>query len=398
MSCLFQILALLLASLSANALAVTVPQPPELTARSYLLLDMTANQILAAREIDKPLEPASLTKLMTAYLVFDALQRKKIELRQNLVVPESALTLPGSKMFLQAKAHVSVEDLIKGLIVQSGNDAAVMLAEGLAGSVEQFVYLMNEQAKALGLKSTSFQNPTGLTQAGHSTTARDLSILANRLLLDFPQYAHYFSIRKFRLDGTPEANENNRNALLFRDPTVDGLKTGHTQAAGFCLIATASRDFPNLGEVGTSPGTAQASGPRRLMAIVLGAHSENARINEAQKLLNWGYTAFEAVKLFEANTAVLSPAIWKGKANVLPLGRAQAIVVAVPAGQVANIKTQLARPEPLVAPISKGQAVGSLKIFAGEQTLSEISMTALESVEQAGILGRAWDSLRLWIR
>jgi D-alanyl-D-alanine carboxypeptidase (penicillin-binding protein 5/6) len=300
-------------------------------------------------------------------------------------------------MFLDVKTKVTVDELIKGLLVQSGNDASMVLAEGVGGSVKQFVYLMNEQAKALGMTSSTYQNPSGLTQAGHTTTARDLSILASRLAQDFPEYGHYFSIRKFRLEGTPQANESNRNVLLLSDPSVDGLKTGHTQAAGYCLIATARRDFPNLGEPGAKPGSPQANGPRRLMAIVLGAASESARASEAQKLLNWGYTAFEAVKLFEANQAVVSPTIWKGKADVVLLGRAQVIVVAVPAGQSAKISTRVIRPEPLVAPIVKGQTVGSLKIFAGEQTLALIPLTALKSVEEAGILGRAWDALRLWL-
>ena len=387
----------LMASASCQpAQSATGLQPLDIAARSYLLLDMTANQILASRDMDKPVEPASLTKLMTAYLVFDALRLGKIDLRQTLPVSESALGLPGSKMFLDVKSRVTVEELIKGLLVQSGNDASMVLAEGVGGSVKHFVHLMNEQAKALGMTSSSYQNPSGLTQDGHATTARDLSILASRLLLEFPEYGHYFSIRKFRLEGTPQANESNRNVLLFRDPSVDGLKTGHTQTAGYCLIATARRDFPNLGESGSNPGSAKANGPRRLMAIVLGAASESARASEAQKLLNWGYTAFEAVKLFDANQAVVSPAIWKGTADAVLLGRPQSIVVAVPTGQSAKISTRVSRPDPLIAPIFKGQAVGSLKVFAGEQILAEIPMVALESVQETGILGRAWDTLRLW--
>ena len=334
------------------AAAAQMPQPPEVAARSYLLLDVTANQLLASRDIDTPVEPASLTKLMTQYLVFDALRAKKIDLKQRLPVSVRAWKVGGSTMFIDPKMTVPVDDLIKGMIVQSGNDATVVLAEGVGGTVERFVQLMNEQARALGMKSTTYKNPEGLTEPGHATTARDLSILATRLMQEFPQYLHYYSIRKYRYEGTPTANDTNRNLLLFRDPTVDGLKTGHTQAAGYCLIATAKRDFPNLVSPGAAAGTPGATGSRRLLSIVLGASSENARANESQKLLNWGYTAYEAVKLFDAGQPVVEPMVWKGSQRTVKLGRPQAVVVAVPAGTAGRLKTQVARPDPLVAPFS----------------------------------------------
>ena len=373
-----------LAALSLNAQA-QMPQPPEVAARAYLLIDVTANQVLAAKDPDMAVEPASLTKLMTAYLVFDALKSRKIDLKQTLPVSERAWKMPGSRMFIDPKMRVPVEDLIKGMIVQSGNDATVALAEGVGGSVERFVQLMNDQAKVLGMKNSNYRNPEGLTEAGHSTTARDLGILATRLMRDFPEFVPYYAIKKYRYEGTPAANDSNRNLLLFRDPTVDGLKTGHTNAAGYCLVATAKRDFANVGS-------------RRLLSVVLGADTENARANESQKLLNWGYTAFDAVKLFEAGQAVVSPAIWKGKSPVLKLGSFQPLVVAVPAGTAAQIKTQVARPDPLVAPFSKGQPVGTLKVLRGDQPLFEVPVVALEAVEQAGVLGRAWDAVRLWIK
>ncbi|MEO6017510.1 MAG: D-alanyl-D-alanine carboxypeptidase family protein [Polaromonas sp.] len=370
-----------------------VPQAPEIAARSYLLLDVTANQILAAKDIDSPVEPASLTKLMTEYLVFDALKAKKIDLKQTLPVSLRAWKMPGSRMFIDPKMQVPVEDLIKGMVVQSGNDATMALAEGVGGTAEHFVQLMNEQAKALGMKSTAYKNPEGLTEPGHTTTARDLSILATRLMQDFPDYIGYSAIKKYRYPGTPAANDTNRNTLLFRDPTVDGLKTGHTEAAGYCMIATAKRDFPNLGAGG-------APGGRRLVAIVLGTSSDSARANESQKLLNWGYTAYEAVKLFDAGQAVVTPAVWKGKEATVKLGRPGAIVVAVAAGSAPKVKTQVARPDPLVAPFSKGQAVGTLKVMLGENPtpVAEVPLVALEAVEEAGILGRAWDAIRLWIK
>lgn len=381
---LLALLAPILVCLSDAALA-QAPQPPEVAARSFMLVDVSANQVLAGRDVDSPVEPASLTKLMTAYLVFDALRAKKIDLRQKLPVSVRAWKMPGSRMFIDPSMQISVEDLIKGMIVQSGNDATVALAEGTGGTVERFVELMNEQAKVLGMKSTAFKNPEGLTVAGHTTTARDLSILATRLIQDFPEYVNFYAIKKYRMEGTPTANDTNRNMLLFRDPTVDGLKTGHTEAAGYCLIATAKRDFPNLQG-------------RRLLAIVLGASSELSRANEAQKLLNWGYTAYEGVKLFDANQAVVTPEVWKGTQRTARLGRLQPIVLAVPAGTAAQIKTQVARPDPLIAPLTKGQQVGMLKVSSGDRQLVELPLTALDAVEQAGVFSRAWDAVRLWIK
>ena len=376
----FALAAAICFSVSAQA-----PQPPEIAARSYLVFDVTSNQMLAEKDVDSPVEQASLTKLMTAYLVFDALRSKKIDLKQTFPVSERAWKMPGSRMFIDPKMMVPVEDLIKGMIVQSGNDATMALAEGVGGTSERFVQLMNEQAKALGMKATSYKNPEGLTEPGHTTTARDLSTLSIRLMRDFPEYSHYDAIKKYHYPGTPASNDSNRNLLLFRDPTVDGLKTGHTDAAGYCLIATAKRDVPGAGS-------------RRLLSIVLGTASENARANESQKLLNWGYTAFEAVKLFDANQAVVTPAVWKGKAPTIKLGRAQAIIVSVPTGSAAKVKTQVMRPDPLVAPFAKGQQIGSLKVNVGEQSLAEVPLVALDGVEQAGFMGRAWDSVRLWIK
>ena len=361
------------------------PQPPEIAARTYLLVDVTANQILAAKDIDAPVEQASLTKLMTAYLVFDALRAKKVTLDQKLPVSVRAWKMPGSRMFIDPKMQVPVQDLIKGMIVQSGNDATMALAEGVGGTAENFVKLMNDQAQAFGMKGTAYKNPEGLTEPGHTTTARDLSVLAMRLMKDFPEYMHYYATKQYSYPGTPVSNGSNRNALLFRDPTVDGIKTGHTAAAGYCLVATSKRECPGVGQ-------------RRLLSIVLGAASENARASESQKLLNWGYAAFEAVKLFDAGQAVSSPAVWKGTESTLKIGRPEAIIVTVPAGSVGKIKTEIVRPDPLVAPFATGQPVGTLKVVMGEQALAEVPLEALHAVDQAGILGRAWDAIRLWIK
>ena len=418
---LFPVLFASLFSLLSLGAAAQAPQPPEIAAKSYLLLDVTSGQLLAAKDADSLVEQASLTKLMTAYLVFDALKSKKIDLQQTFGVSERAWKMPGSRMFIDPKMKVPVEDLIKGMIVQSGNDATVALAEGVGGTLERFVQLMNEQAKALGMKATQYKNPEGLTEPGHTTTARDLGLLATRLMQDFPQYVHYYALKKYRYEGTPAANDTNRNLLLFRDPTVDGLKTGHTEAAGYCLIATAKREVAGLGAAsqpaGAAPAAATAAltaasgaapapaatsasvtGSRRLLSVVLGATSENARANESQKLLNWGYTAFEAVKLFDAGQAVVSPQVWKGSEKVVKLGRTQAIIVTVPSGSASKLKTEVTRTEPLVAPFAKGQQLAMLKVMAGDQVVSQVPLVALEAVEQAGILGRAWDSIRLWIK
>jgi D-alanyl-D-alanine carboxypeptidase (penicillin-binding protein 5/6) len=366
-------------------LLAQVPTPPELAVKSYILVDVTAGQTLASMKADEPVEPASLTKLMTAYLVFEALKTNKISLQQTMPVSIRAWKMTGSRMFIDPKMKIPVEDLIKGMIVQSGNDATVVLAEAVGGSVEHFVELMNQQAKAMGLNNTNYKNPEGLTEPGHSTTASDLSKLAQRLMQDFPEYIHYYSIKKYHYPGTPVANENNRNLLLYRDPTVDGLKTGHTDAAGYCLVATAQREVPGIKS-------------RRLLSIVLGASSDISRAQESQKLLNWGYSAFDAIKLFDANQSIIEPVVWKGKNNKVSLGRFEPIVIAVPAGQGNKIKTEVVRPEPLVAPFSKGQTVARLKIRLGEEVVAEKPLLALAPVEESGVVGRAWDAIRLWIK
>ena len=374
--------AFLVLSLAAQA---QMPQPPLVAARAYVLIDVTANQVLASKEPDLAFEPASLTKLMTAYLVFDALHAKKLSLQKTLSVSERAWKMPGSRMFIDPKMQVPVDDLIKGMVVQSGNDATMALAEAVGGSAERFVQLMNEQANVLGMKDTRYKNPDGQAEPGQTTTARDLSILAQRLVRDFPQYQSYYAIKKYRYSGTPAANDTSRNLLLLRDPTVDGLQAGHTPTAGYGLVATAKRELPNVGQ-------------RRLLSVVLGTESESARANESQKLLNWGFAAFDAVKLFEAGQAVVTPKVWKGQAPEVKLGVAWPLVVAVPAGSVAQIRTQVSRPDPIVAPLKKGQTLGALKVLKGEEPLLDVPLTALDGVEQAGVFGRAWDAIRLWIR
>ena len=382
--------ALLLLALPLWATGQAV-QPPEVAARAFVLLDVTANQILAQRESQRALEPASLTKLMSAYLVFQALRAERIGLQQELSISERAWSAPGARMFVPQGARVPVGELLKGMIVLSANDATLALAEGVAGSVERFVEQMNQQASALGLRQTRFLNPHGQSAPGHLSSAHDLALLAARLVRDFPEHQHLFAMQRYRFAGAPAVNESNRNLLLFRDPTVDGLKTGYTAAAGYGIVASAQRPFAALG-----PG---AAGQRRLIAVVLGTASENARAAQSQTLLNWGYAAFEAVRLFAPGQPVATPPVWQGRSSTVQLGRADGVVVALPTGQAAGLRTELLRPDPLLAPLLKDQPLGTLRVRnARGDVVAEVPLFVLETVPQAGTLGRFWGALRLWIQ
>jgi D-alanyl-D-alanine carboxypeptidase (penicillin-binding protein 5/6) len=376
------------AGLSLSVLTPAAAQalpPPEVAARSYILVDMTSNQVLAERNADAPAEPASLTKLMTAYLTFVALKERRLTLETRLPVSERAWAERkggGSLMFIDPKMTPTVDELMRGTIAVSGNDSSVALAEGVGGSVENFVAMMNRQAQAWGLKNTSFKNATGLTEAGHSSTARDLAVIAQRIIRDFPDRYPYYSLKEYTFNNI---RQDNRNLLLRRDPTVDGMKTGFTEAAGYCLIASAQRDFPN--------------GKRRLLSVVMGTDSMQARANESQKLLNWGYTAFDAVRLFEAGKPVATVPVWKGAANEARLVGDGAVYVSVPRGEGDKLKTTVERTDPLVAPLAKGQRVGTLKVTTSAGTpVAQVPLVVADEVPQAGLLGRAWDAIRLWIQ
>ncbi len=372
-------------AISAAPVSPAMPQPPEVAARAFVLQDLGSGQTLAARQADTAVEPASLTKLMSAYLVFQAVQGGKLQLTQSLPISERAWRTGmtgASRTFVKVGAHVKVDDLIKGMIVQSGNDATIALAEGVGGSVENFVAMMNRQAQAFGLKATSFRNPEGLSAAGHASTARELSVIAARLITDFPQSLPYYAMKEFSYNGI---RQTNRNLLLWRDPTVDGLKTGFTEAAGYCVIATAKRPLPGGGQ-------------RRLVSVVVGATSPESRANESQKLLNWGYSAFDVVKLFDAGQAVSRAPVWKGDTRDVPIGRADPLVLVVPRGQVGSIKTSVVRNDPLMAPLVQGQVVGTLKVSVGGQPWQEVPLQALRAVPGAGWFGRTWDALRLAIQ
>jgi len=361
-----------------------MPQPPELAARAFILQDLSSHQTLAARHADQRVEPASLTKLMTAYLVFQALDSGKIQLTQALPVSDRAWRAgmtSASRSFLAANTTVSVDDLLKCLIVQSGNDAAVVLAEGVAGSVETFVEMMNRQAQAFGLKATSFRNPDGVNVPGHVSTARDLSDLAARLITDYPKVLPYYSLKEFSFNGVKQTS---RNLLLWRDPTVDGLQTGYTDSSGYGMVATSRRDM--------------GGASRRLISVVLGATSAETRANESQKLLNWGHAAFDVIKLFDAHQAVTQAPVWKGQSAQVRLGRTTPVVVVVPRGQGKGLKTSVTRQDPLLAPLNKGQTLATLKITLSGQPWQDIPLTALDAVPSAGWMGRAWDAIRLGVQ
>ncbi|MCY4746291.1 D-alanyl-D-alanine carboxypeptidase [Pelomonas sp. UHG3] len=379
-----RLLASFLAAVALTAQA-QVPQPPELAARNYVLIDLTAQKTLAERDADTPQDPASLTKLMTAYVVFNALRDKKLTLEQALPVSKRAWDErkgDPSLMFIDTTMTPKVDELLRGLIIQSGNDAAVALAEGVGGTVEGFVQLMNRQAQAWGLKNTEFKNVTGMSEPGHKASARDIAVIASRIIADFPEYYGYYSQRDYTFN---KIRQDNRNLLLRRDPTVDGMKTGYTEAAGYCLVSSANRDFPN--------------GKRRLLSVVMGTNSKEARASESQKLLNWGYTAFDAVKVFDAGKAIKTVPVWKGESKEVKLGAAGAVFVTVPRGDGGKLQTQVEHTDPLVAPLNKGQRVGTLRVTTtAGAPVAEVPLIVQEAVPQAGLMGRAFDSIRLWIK
>nr|WP_314901240.1 D-alanyl-D-alanine carboxypeptidase family protein [uncultured Deefgea sp.] len=348
---------------------------PEIAAKSYYLYDKQSGQVLAARDPDMRVEPASLTKLMTAYLTFKAVKEGKLKLDQTLLVSEKGWRQEGSRMYLDPKVPAKVEDLIKGVIVQSGNDACVTLAEGIAGSEEVFAQLMNKEGKRLGLKDSVFTNSTGLPDPAMHVTTSDLSRLASAIITDFPEFYHIYSIKEFKYNNI---NQPNRNLLLYRDPFVDGMKTGHTQSAGYNLVASSKRD------------------DRRLISVVVGTTSPEVRATESSKLLNWGAQFYETPRLYTAKQAVQTVPVWKGKADVVSVGFMSDQFITVPKGDAAKIKIELTSQQPLIAPIKEGQQIGTLKIILEGKVLSEHPVVAVAAVEEANIFGRAWDTIRLW--
>ena len=379
MATLKRALLLALASLCAAGTAYAQAlQPPQVAGRAFVVTDLSSGQVLAAEKADERVEPASLTKLMTAYLVFWALREGRIALHQQVQVSERAWRAPGSRTFLELGKAVSVETLLHGMVVQSGNDASIALAEALAGSEALFAQLMNREAARLGMTQSRFANATGLPDAQHYSSARDLALLSTALIREFPQeYARYYPMKEFRHN---DITQMNRNRLLWLDPSVDGVKTGFTQVAGYCLIASSER------------------GGRRLLTVLLGADSEAARARESQKLLNWGYQFFDGVRLYEPGQAVRAVDVWKGAEDAVKAGFERGLVVTVPRGEAKRLAAELLTHPPVLAPVRKGDKVGVLRVALDGKQLGEYPVVALEGVPQAGVFGRAWDTLRLWFR
>jgi len=363
--------------LTAQQAAPAAPRPPAVAARSYLLLDYRGGQTLAALNAQERVEPASLTKLMTAYVVFTALRNKSLRGDQAVTVSERAARSEGSRMFIEPGRPVTVDELVRGMIVQSGNDACVALAEAISGSEQAFVQAMNREAQRLGLKNTQFANSTGLPHAQHYSTAHDLALVAAAIVRDFPEHYALYSQKEFRYNGV---TQQNRNRLLWSDPTVDGMKTGYTENAGYCLVRSAPR------------------GERRLIAVVLGAASESARAAESQKLLNFGFQAYDGVPLYAKDQAVSTLRVWKGSINTVKAGFNHDLYLALPRGSGEKLKASVDSQQPLLAPIRAGQRVATLKVMLDGQPYGEFPVVALEEVPLAGILGRGWDAIRLFFR
>ena len=371
---LFSLTALVLSPL-VQAAGAQIPAPPDLAVNAYLLKDFNSGHVLAAKNNSARIEPASLTKIMTAYLTFKALKSKHLSLQQNLAVSELAWKVEGSKMFIKPNRPVSVDELLHGMIIQSGNDASIALAEGIASSEVQFADMMNQEAQRLGMKNTHYMNATGLPDAQHYTTADDLAILATALIHDFPdQYQRLYSVKEYTYNNITQPN---RNRLLWADASVDGMKTGHTESAGYCLISSAKRD-----------------GIRRI-SVLLGAASDAARAAESQKLLNYGFQFFDSKLLYKQGQAIKSLRVWKGKENQVNLTVAEDLYVTVAKGELAKIQAQVTSQPRLVAPIVKGQVIGRVQFTLNGKVVSERPLVAAKNIEAAGVFGRIWDSLLL---
>jgi D-alanyl-D-alanine carboxypeptidase (penicillin-binding protein 5/6) len=370
-------LLLCLALLAAPLAHADAPPPPPIAAKAWLLYDLNAGQVIAAQSPDDRVEPASLTKLMTAYLVFQALKKGTIKGDQTVPVSERAWKAGGSRMFIEPRKPVTVDELLRGMIVQSGNDATIALAELVAGTEDNFVMLMNKEGQRLGLKGSSFANSSGWPDPKHYATARDLAMLASAVIRDFPEYYGLYATKEYRYNNISQPN---RNRLLWIDPTVDGVKTGHTEAAGYCLIASAKR------------------GPRRLVSVVLGTTSDSMRAQESLKLLNYGFQFYDAVRLYEKGQSISALKVWKGASPELKAGVSEEISVIVPKGDAGKLKAELVSQQPLVAPVQQGQKVGVVRVALDGKPMGEYPAVALEAVPVAGFFGRTWDTIQLWFK
>ncbi|PKO53877.1 MAG: peptidase [Betaproteobacteria bacterium HGW-Betaproteobacteria-20] len=355
-----------------------IAPPPNLAVNAYLLKDFNSGYVVASQNSSTRVEPASLTKIMTAYLSFKALKNGHLQLAQTLPVSEFAWKAEGSRMFIEPNKPVTVDELLHGMIIPSGNDASIALAEGIAGTEAQFADMMNKEALRLGMKNSHYMNATGLPDAQHYTTAEDLVILATALIHDFPdQYQRLYSVKEYTYNNIKQPN---RNRLLWLDPNVDGMKTGHTKSAGYCLIATAKRD-----------------GIRRI-SVVLGAATDAARATESQKLLNYGYQYFDTKLVYKKGQSVNQLKVWKGFESQVASTVTEDLFITLPKGEYANVKAVMSSTQPLIAPIKKGQVIGKIKFELNGKTIDERTLVAAKNVETAGIVGRAWDSIKLLLQ
>ena len=360
-----------------RAASAPIPKPPDVNARAYILVDYQSGRVLAEEHADDRMEPASLTKLMTAYVVFTALKEHRLKLTDMVTISERAWRAEGSRTFVQVGTQIPVDILIKGMIIQSGNDATIALAEKVGGTEQGFAQIMNEYAKRLGMKGSNFEDSNGLPSPNHYVTARDMTILAKSLIRDFPEYYSLFSMHEFLWNNI---KQQNRNGLLTKDPTVDGLKTGHTDSAGYCLVTSAKRD--NM----------------RLISVVMGSPSVKAREDASAALLGYGYTFFETARIKQAREAVLKPRVYKSSAEFASIGVPNDIVVTVGRGQAASLTTtaKLAK-EPLIAPLPAGQPVGELTVTdSNGQVVARSPLVPLTAVPEGGMWTRAVDDVRLW--
>jgi serine-type D-Ala-D-Ala carboxypeptidase (penicillin-binding protein 5/6) len=368
---------LLLTALATTSFSAETPIPtaPAVDARAYILADYRTDKVLAAKDPTARMEPASLTKLMTAYIVFQELAVGKLKLEEPVMVSEKAWRSEGSRTFIELGKPVSVELLILGMIVQSGNDATIALAERVAGTEETFAQLMNSNAKRLGMVGTHFQNSSGLPSPDHYTTARDMSLLAIAMIRDFPQYYKYYSVREFEHNGI---KQQNRNGLLGTDPSVDGLKTGHTDSAGFCLVTSALRDG------------------MRLVSVVLGATSMKGRESASAALLNYGFTFYDTKLVVKGGTKLASTPIWKAATSPIDVGIREDLYITLPRGESNDIKTTVTVQPKLIAPLARDSDVGQLRVFTSNQTLTTLPVHPLADVAAGGWWRRLIDTIRLW--
>jgi len=362
----------------AHADSAQIAPPPTLAVKAYLLKDFNSGHVIATQNAKMRIEPASLTKIMTAYLSLKAIKNGHLQLTQTLPVSEHAWKVEGSKMFIEPNKPVTVDELLHGMIIVSGNDASITLAEGIASTEELFAGMMNKEAQRLGMKNTHYMNATGLPDPQHYTTAEDLSILASALIRDFPEdYKRLYSVKEYSYNNIKQPN---RNRLLWLDPNVDGMKTGHTESAGYCLISSAKRDNT------------------RRISVILGAPTDAARATESQKLLNYGFQFFDSTPVYKRGQAINQLRVWKGTENTVASTVASDLYLTLPKGEYANVKAVISSTQPLIAPIKKGQVVGTVKFMLNGKVVEQRPIVAAKSVDTAGILGRAWDSIKLLLQ